>query len=416
MTKQVFEGLHVADFTWAGVGPQVGRELAEHGATVIRVETHRRLDLMRSAPPFKDNIPGFNRSAYFAEYNANKYGISLNLVNPGAREVVRRLISWADVMGESMAPGAMAKLGLDYESCRKINPRIIYFSTCMLGQYGPYRAFSGVGTHINAIGGFCAITGWPDSPPTYVQTAYSDFISPWYILIALMGALLRRRKTGLGMYMEQAQLEAALSFVGSHVLDYVINQDLLKRRGNRDRYMCPHGVYPCRGNDRWVAIAVTNDEDWQRLRQVMGDSEWAKNPRFDSVLGRKEKEDEVDRLIGEWTKGFTAEQAMAILQGTGIAAGVVQTGQDLLSDPHLKQREHFRILNHPVIGPQSYHAPAYRLSQTPCALTRPAPCVGEHNLYVYKEILGFSEDEIADMLVNGVVTTDEDAPATVASQ
>ena len=416
MAKQIFEGLHVVDFSWAAAGPQVPRELAEHGATVIRVESHRRLCLMRSSPPFKDGIPGYDRSVFFAEYNTQKYGISLDLANPGAGEVTRRLVNWADIVGESMAPGIMARLGLDYESCRNINPRVIYYSTCMLGQYGPHAAFRGVGTHVNALGGFSHATGWPDSEPTNVHTAYSDFISPWYLLIAIIGALLRRRKTGLGMYMEQAQLEAAVSFLGPHVLDYVVNHNLLNRRGNRDRYMSPHGVYPCRGSDRWVAIAVTSDEDWRRLCHVMGDPEWAGDPRFDSVVGRKENEDEVDRLIGEWTKGFPPEQVMAMLQGAGIAAGVVQTGDDLLSDPQLKHREHLRGLNHPVIGPQSYHAPAYRLSQTPCALTMPAPCVGEHNHYVYKEILGFSEDEIADMLVNGVITTDADAPKTVTVQ
>ena len=416
MAKQIFEGLKVADFCWAGVGPQVCRELAEHGAMVVRVESHRRLDLMRSSPPFKDGIPGINTSAFWAAYNTNKYGISLDLANPGAREVTRRLVNWADIVGESMAPGAMARLGLDYESCRNINPRVIYYSTCMLGQHGPHAAFRGVGNHVNALGGFSHTTGWPDSEPTNVNTAYSDFISPWYVVIAVMGALLRRRKTGLGMYIEQAQLEAAISFLGPHVLDYVVNHNLINRRGNQDRYMCPHGVYPCRGSDRWVAIAVTNDEDWYRLRQVMCDPEWATDPRFDSVVSRKENEDEVDRFIGEWTKAFPPEQVMAMLQGVGIAAGVVQTGEDLLSDPQIKHREHLRVLNHPVIGHQSYHAPAYRLSQTPCAITMPAPCVGEHNHYVYKEILGFSEDEIADMLVNGVITTDADASKTVTVQ
>jgi len=413
MTKQIFEGLRVADFCWAAAGPQVGRELAEHGATVIRVESHRRLDILRSSPPFKDSIPTFNRSAFFTQYNANKYGISLDLGNPRAREVTRRLISWADIVGESMGPGAMAKLGLDYESCRKINPQIIYFSTCMLGQYGPHRDFRGVGTHVNALGGFCAVTGWPDSEPTQIFTAYSDYISPWYTLIAVMGALLRRRKTGVGMYMEQSQLEAAVSFLGPHVLDYAVNHNLLNRRGNRDRYMSPHGVYPCRGSDRWVALAVTSDEDWQRLCHVMGNPEWTKDPRYDSVVGRKENEDEVDRLIGDWTKDFLPEQVLAMLQGAGIAAGVVQTGDDLLGDPQLKHREHYHALNHPVIGSHSYHAPAYRLSQTPCVIDKPAPCVGEHNQYVYKDILGFSDDEIADMLVNGVITTDADAPTTV---
>lgn len=414
MAKQIFEGLKVIEFAWAGVGPQISRELAEHGATVIKVESHKRLDIMRTAPPFRDNIPSYDRSAYFAAYNTAKRSISVDLAKPEAQDLIRRMVSWADVMGEAWAPGTMANLGLDYDSVRKINPRIIYFSTCMLGQTGPHHEFRGIGNHLNAIGGFSDATGWPEGEATNVHTAYSDFIAPWYVLIGVIGALLRRRKTGQGMYMEQAQLEAALTFLGPHVLDYVTNQNLLRRRGNRDRYMCPHGVYPCRGADRWVAIAITDDEDWQSFRQVIGDPEWAQDPRFDYVIGRKENEGELDQRIGEWTKDFPPEQVMAMLQGAGTAAGVVETGQDLLADPQLKAREHFRVLNHPAIGPHTYNAPAYKLSSTPCEITRPAPCLGEHNEYVLKDLLGFTDDDIADMLVQGVITTDADAPTIAA--
>ncbi len=410
MAKQVFEGIKVADFTWAAVGPQVGRELAEHGATVVRVESHRRLDPVKTFAPFRDGVPGVNRSAFGTEYNTNKYGISLDLNKPKAQEVARRLVTWADIVGDSMTPGTMARLGLDYESCRRINPSVIYFSTTQQGQYGPHRDFQGVGHHVNAIAGFSECTGWPDSDPTMVFPAYSDFISPWYLLIAVMGALLRRRKTGEGMYIEQAQLEAGLTFLAPQVLDYTVNQRVTSRSGNRDRYMSPHGVYPCRGADRWVAIAVTNDEQWQRFCKVTGNPEWAKDPKFGTILSRKENEDELDRLIGEWTRDYTPEQVMTMMQDVGVPAGVVQTGEDLLDDPQLKHRQHFRVLAHPEIGPHSYHAPAYRLSQTPCDIKRPAPCLGQHNDYVYKEVLGFSDDEIADMLVEGVITTDADAP------
>jgi benzylsuccinate CoA-transferase BbsF subunit len=415
MAKQIFDGLKVIEFAWAAVGPQVCRELAEHGATVIKVESHRRLDLMRTGPPFKDNMPSYDRSVYFAAYNTAKLSLSVDLTKPDSKDLVRRLVSWADFLGEAWAPGVMAKLGLDYDSCRKINPGIIYFSTCMLGQSGRYRDFTGVGNHLNAIGGFCHATGFPGGEPTNVHTAYSDFIAPWYIVIAVVGALLRRRKTGVGMYMEQAQLEAALSFQGPHVLDCLANQNLLGRRGNRDQRMSPHGVYPCRGADRWVAIAAKNDEDWQCLCRVMGDPEWAGAEKFNSIIGRKDNEDELDRFIGTWTRGFLPEQLMAMLQGAGIAAGVVQTGQDLLSDPHLKAREHFRTPNHQVIGPHSANAPAYKLSRNPCDMSRPAPCLGQHNAYVLKGLLGFNDDQIADMLVNGVITTDADAPKTGGS-
>jgi len=411
VAKQVFEGIKVADFTWAGVGPQVCRELAEHGATVVRVESHRRLDPLRAFAPFKDGVPGVNRSAFGTAYNTNKYGVSLDLSKPKAQEAARRLVAWADVVGDSMTPGTMARWGLDYESCRKINPGVIYFSTTMQGQYGPHHSFQGFGFHTNALVGVSACTGWPDSNPTLVFTPWSDYISPWYLLTAIIGALVRRRKTGEGMYIEQAQLEAGLTFMAPHVLDYMVNKRIVTRSGNRDRYMSPHGVYPCRGADRWVAIAVANDQQWQQFCEVIGNPTWTRDPKFTTILRRRENEDELDKLIGAWTKDYPPEQVMTMMQDAGVPAGVVETGEDVLNDPQLKHRQHFRVLNHPEIGAHSYHAPAYRLSKTPCAIERPGPCLGEHNEYVYRQILGFSDDEIADMLIEGVITTEADAPS-----
>lgn len=410
MAKQVLEGIKVVDFSWAAAGPQVGRELAEHGATVVHVESHRRLCPLRTFAPFKDAKPGVDRSAFHAAYNTNKYSMSLDLTKPKGQEVARRLVGWADIVAESMTPGTVTRLGLDYENCRKINPKVIYLSTSQQGQHGPHRSFKGVGHHINALAGFSACTGWPESDPTMIFTAYSDFIAPWYSTIAVIGALLRRRRTGKGMYIEQSQLEAGITFLAPDWLDYIVNRRDVNRRGNRDRYMCPHGVYPCCGSDRWVAIAVADDEQWKCFCGVIGNPEWTRDPKFATVLSRKENEDELDKLIGEWTNGYAPEQVMTMMQDAGISAGVVQTCEDLLNDPQLKHRRHFRVLNHPVIGPHSYHAPAYRLSETPCDLKRAAPCLGQDNEYVYKEILGFSDDEIADLLVEGVITTEYDAP------
>ncbi len=410
MAHQILEGIKVADFTWAGVGPQVCRELAEHGATVIRVESHRRLDILRASFPYKDGKPGVNRSAFFAEYNANKHSISLDLNTDKGQEVARRLVRWADIVGDSMTPGTMSKWGLDYERCQELNPEIIYFSTTQQGQYGPHSKFQGVGLHVNALAGFCDSTGWADSEPTNVITAYSDFISPWYLTVAIIGALLRRRETGKGLYMEQSQLEAGATFLASHVLDFTVNNRVASRRGNRDRYMCPHGVYPCKGSDRWVAIAIQNDAQWSQLCNAMGQPEAANDPRFATFATRKEHEDELDEFVAEWTVSFDPQQIMSLIQNSGIPAGVIQTGEDLLNDPQLKHRNHFKRLHHPEIGVHHYHSPAYRLSKTPCRIERPAPCLGEHNEYVFKEILGYSDDEMADMLVEGIITTEADAP------
>ena len=270
MGRQIFEGLKVADFSWAAAGPQVGRELAEHGATVIHVESHTHLDPLRTFQPFKDAKPGVDRGAFYCEYNTNKLSMSVDLTKPRGREVALKLVKWADIVTESMAPGAMADLGLDYESCRKVNPAVIYLSTSQQGESGPHHRFKGVGHHVNAVAGYCSTTGWPDSDPTMIFTAYSDYVAPWYSLVAIMGALIRRRKTGQGMRIEQSQLECGVSFLAAHLADSSVNGRNLGRRGNRDSYMSPHGVYPCRGADRWVAIAVRNEEEWQSFCDAMG--------------------------------------------------------------------------------------------------------------------------------------------------
>jgi crotonobetainyl-CoA:carnitine CoA-transferase CaiB-like acyl-CoA transferase len=180
--------------------------------------------------------------------------------------------------------------------------------------------------------------------------------------------------------------------------------------------MAPHGVFPCSGTDRWVAIAITNDEEWQSFCSIIGNPDWTKEPRFSTMLGRKANEDELEELIREWTRNYTADQVMTMLQEAGIPAGVVQTAEDLFNDPQLKHREHFRFLEHKEIGVHAYQSPAYRLSKTPCSVTKAAPCLGEDNEYVYKQILGLSDDEIADLLIEGVITTDTDIPEVLCGK
>ena len=215
------------------------------------------------------------------------------------------------------------------------------------------------------------------------------------------------------MYIEQAQLEAGLTFAGPHILDFNVNKRIAVRRGNRDSCMAPHGIYPCIGADRWVAIAVANEDQWRSFCDTIGNPDWTGSVRFSTFVDRKENEDELDQLVGEWTKEHSSEEIMEMMQKAGIPSGVVKTSEDLLNDPQMKHREHFRQLEHPEIGIHSYHAPAYKLSKTPCDINRAAPTLGQDNAYVYKEILGFSDDQIADMLAEGAITT-ESGPLTAS--
>jgi benzylsuccinate CoA-transferase BbsF subunit len=225
-----------------------------------------------------------------------------------------------------------------------------------------------------------------------------------------MAALEYRRRTGKGMYLEQSQNEVGIGFWGPALLDYIVNGRIATRIGNRDPYMAPHGAFPCRGEDKWVSIAATNDGEWQALCSAMADPDWTRQPRFATFLGRKENEEELEPLIAAWTKDYTAEQLMATLQAAGVPSGVVQTFEDLYHDPQLKHRGHFVPLEHKVIGIQKHHMPAYRLSKTPARLYMAAPCLGQHNEFVYKELLGYSDEEVTQFLLDGVITTEHDVP------
>jgi benzylsuccinate CoA-transferase BbsF subunit len=411
--KPVFDGIKVADFSWVAVGPQVARELAEHGASVVRVESHTSPDTLRLSLPFKDGVAGVDRSAFGTAYNTNKYGMALNLNKPKAQEVAGRLVAWADIMTDSMTPGKMAKWGLDYESCKKIKPDIIYYSTTQAGQDGPWSKFGGYGQQGAAVAGFYDIIGWPDRPPAPTPTAITDFIAPWFLVTTLIAALDYRRRTGKGMYLEQSQWEAGLHFLGPWLMDYTVNSRILRRMGNRDPYAAPHGVFPCLGDDRWVAIAVRTDEEWQAFCQVLGKPEWIHKGRFSTLLGRKENEDELEGFIDQWTRDHTAEKVMWLMQNAGVPAGVVGGGGDgdMFEDPQLKHRQAFRRLEHPVIGHHVYNAPSYILSKTPNDIHKAGPCLGEDNEYIYKDLLGYTDDDIADFLVEGVITTEFDVPS-----
>lgn len=411
MAKQIFEGVKVCDLAWVAAGTQPARELALHGAMVVRVESHKRPDALRLGLPFKDFQRGINRSAFGCAFNTQKYGISLDFSQPKGQEAVRKLIMWADIVTDSMTPGSLAKWGLDYESVVKFKPDIIYCSTCQMGQQGPFSKFGGYGAYGAAYSGYCQILGYPDRTPLPLYNNYSDFIAPWYLTIAIISALLYRRKTGKGMYLDQAQIEAGVTMLTPLMLDYAVNGRIADRIGNRDPYMCPHNAYPCRGDDRWVVISVSTDEEWPAFCKVIGEPEWSKDPKFSTFAARKENEDELDRLIGEWTKDYSPEQVMDTMQAAGVPAGVMLTsGEGVVNDPQAKHRQAFRWLNHQEIGPLLHNSPSYHLSKTPAHIRKAAPCLGEDNEYIYKEILGYSDDEIADLLIEGVITTEADVP------
>ncbi len=399
-----FEGIKIADFSWVGVGPISTKYLADHGATVVRVETTNPLDILRVAGPFKDGVPGPDRSQFFADYNTSKYGITLDLKNPAAIEVAHRLIAWADVLVESFTPGTADSLGIGYESARSINPSIIMASTCLMGQTGPASSFAGFGFHAGSIAGYYEITGWPDLPPDGPWTAYTDTVSPRFLAAILMAALDHQRRTGEGQHIDAAQLEMSLHFLGPQLVDYSVSGRSVTRNGNRSPYMAPHGVFPCQGEDQWCAIAVETDQQWTGLQAAMGSPDWAKDLKSDKVEDRLANQEEIEIKLSEWTQVRPPKAVMEALHAEGVPAGVVQRSSDLQRDPQLAHRRFFRDLEHQEMGTIPYPGHQFRISGYDSGPRSAAPVLGQHNDEVLRDVLGMTDEEITEAIIAGALS------------
>jgi benzylsuccinate CoA-transferase BbsF subunit len=398
-----FEGLKVADFSWVAVGPITSKYLGDHGATVVRVETEGRPDILRVAGPFKDGVPGPNRSHFYGDFNSSKLGLSLDLKNPAGLDIACRLIEWADVYFESFTPGTMDALGMGYEKARSLNPSIVMVSTCLMGQTGSVSHFAGYGFHAGAIAGYYDITGWPDLPPDGPWTAYTDVVSPRFISSLVMAALDHRRRTGQGQHIDAGQMEMGLQFLAPQIIDYNASGRLVSRNGNRSDVAAPQGAYPCAGDDQWCAIAVDTEQQWEDLRRAMGDPEWAGDDRFQSVSGRLTHHDEIDGHIGQWTEDKTAQDVMQLLQSHGVPSGVVQRSSDLLQDPQLAHRNLYHYMDHPEMGNIPYTGHQFRIQGYDSGPRSPAPLLGQHNEYVLKDLLGMTDEDMIEAVIAGAI-------------
>jgi len=395
MGRLPLEGIRVVDFTWVGAGPMGTRILADSGAEVIKVESGIRPDVLRLSAPYKDKIPGINRSGYFANRNSSKRSLMLDMSKPQARELIKRLVKTADIVSNSFTPNTMEKWGLGYEDIRKIKEDIIYLNMPMQGTTGPHRDYMGFGATMNALIGFNHLTGLPDREPIGTGTNYPDHVpNPTHAAFALMAALRYRNRTGRGQCVEVAQTESALNILAVAVMEAANNGRIQERQGNRESYAAPHGAYPCRGEDRWCVIACRDDRQWLRLLEAAGLEHLADDPRFSTFAARIKHADELDAIIGEWTKRHEAEEVMRLLQRHGVPAGVVQNAEDLVErDEQLKLRNQFVRLEHPEMGLCIYNSMPFKLSETPVVPRKAAPLLGEDNEYICKEIIGLSDEE-----------------------
>ena len=403
----VYHGIKILELGAGAAGPVATGLFAEHGATVIRIESAARPDFLRllHVTAQNRNDPGIlDRAPMFALFNANKQSVTLNLKEPEARELVWKLVDWADVLCENFAPGVMARFGLDPALLAERRDDLIVVSGCLFGQTGPQRSYPGFGGQGSAIAGFNHMTGSPDDAAHGPYGTITDSLAPRYVALMIAAALHARRNTGRGQLIDVSQIETGVYSLSEMIVRASANDEVMTRRGNRHEDAVPHGVYPCQGHERYVAIAVRNQDQWQTLISVMGRAELGGHAHFSDPAARRENEDELDREIAAWTTGKDAYELMHLLQAQGIEAGVVQNQADLLADPQLAQREHFVEREHAVLGSLPFERSGFRVAGAPAGgIETPGPLLGEHNGSILEEIAGLDSDAINDLTNRGVV-------------
>jgi len=421
MSALPLEGVRIVDLSMWFAGPMASRLLADMGAEVIKIESLRHIDPWRGPvkpdPRIRDRFPAriesdrpYNCSAGFNLQNRNKYGITLDLETHQGKDLFKKLVGISDIVLENYSPRVMANFGLDYPVLKEINPQIIMVSLPALGRTGPEKDYVAFGQTIDCMSGMAYRTGYiGEEPMLQSGLSYGDPLSGMNAAFASLAALHFRRKSRQGMHIDLSQVEALISFNADAVMDYTMNGRVQERMGNRHPSMAPHGCYRCKGEDEWVVIAIPSDAAWHRFCQVVGQPSWAEDARFSDVLSRYQHQGELDSLIEAWTLKHDHYEVMDVLQQAGIPAGPVLDAKELVEDPHLDERGLFEMVTHPEAGTHPYIGMYAKLSKTPGSIRLPAPCLGEHNQYVFRELLGLSQEEITGLEEEGIIGTDPPA-------
>lgn len=397
------EGIRILDLSWAYSGPAATRMLGDYGATVVKVESSKRMDPSRSVRPFANGDMDPESAAVFHNLNAGKKLVSLDLTAPETTQVFLDLVRWADVICESFAPGVMTKLGFDYEALRAINPNVIMLSTSLMGNSGPLATFAGFGNLAAAITGFVEITGWPDRAPAGPYMAYTDYIGPRYIAAALLAAIAHREATGEGQHIELAQAETAMHFLAPALLDFDANAHDTSRVGNDDPEMVPHGVFPGLTADTWIAVACVTDEQWRTLCNLIGTIA-EQGSRWDRLADRLKHREAISGLLKRWSEQRTVEESEQILQAAGVAASVVRNSRELLYDPQLLHAGHFSPAKRELGGRDAIiERTTPRLSRTPPRIDRTAPYFNRDLDFVLSRILEYDGEKISNLIMSGAL-------------
>jgi crotonobetainyl-CoA:carnitine CoA-transferase CaiB-like acyl-CoA transferase len=398
------DGIRVADFTWVWAGPFCTLQLAHLGAEVIRIESATRTCVTRLLPPFADGQPGPNRSGYFNQYNQGKLSLALDLKQPEAIAVAKDLVAQCDVVCENFAAGVMDRMGLGYDVLRARRPDLIMIALSGYGASGPDAEFVSYGPAQVPLSGMSSLTGYAGWPPMHVGISYGDPTGGLHGAVAVLAALWHRAATGEGQYIDLSQWETSIATLAEGVLEQSITGTQPPRAGNRDPHMAPHGIFRCAGDQRWVAIAVRDDDEWRRLAACMEAPELGSDPRFATLAARKANEDALEALITDWTRTRQDAAVVARLQAARIPAAVAMTNKDLAEDEDLRRSGFHVYREHPEVGRRLHLGIPWQMSDTPCRVQRAAPCLGEHTDDVLRRVLGYDEAKIAALRASGVLT------------
>ena len=430
MPRLPLQGLRVLEITVVWAGPYCGSFLADLGAEVIRVESTKTfVPLTRGAAPHPtqevidnlplysggvpDRIPGerpFNRSPMFNSHARNKRSMTVNLLDPGGREIFDRLVAISDVLIENNPTETMEKLGISYESLKAVKDDIIMLRMPAYGSTGPYRNYRAHGVHIEGVVGHTMLRGYEDTDPSYNTTVLmSDAAAGAQGAFAALAALHHRKRTGQGQLVELGQAENVFSFLGEYYLDYLMNGRTHGPTGNRHSRAL-QGCYPGApdgdNDDRWVVITVYDNEQWQALCEIIGAEDLAGDAELVEAAARLARQDEIDRRIAAWTRTQTPADAMNTLQRAGIPAGAVMNQADAFADPHVQSRQFFQEAYQEDCGTHLYPGPLYKMSATPLGIRRGPVMFGQDNEYVYRELLGYSAEEYAAFEAAGHIGRD----------
>jgi benzylsuccinate CoA-transferase BbsF subunit len=403
MKRAALQGVRVADFCWLWAGAYATGLLAFLGAEVIKIESMARVDPSRRMTlTIGQAFEGVDHSPVFNSINLNKLSIKLNLKQPKGVELAKKLVQISDVASQNMRPGAMDKIGLGYEALKEVKPDIIMLSSSSFGAEGPLRRYGGYAPSFAAYSGLTHLTGYNDGPPN-PMTGSTDLMSATTGAFAIIAALNHRQNTGQGQHIDLSSVESLAVLTGDALMDCIMNGRVRSRRGNQDDMMAPHNCYRCRGDDRWVSIAVSTEEEWQAFCQAMGNPDWTRDDKFSNARGRWQNQEELDRLVTEWTLSHTHFEVTEMLQKAGIAAFPSLSNQEIFSDPHFKERKLAVEVEHPVMGKQVVLGAPWKLSETPAEVIKASPTMGENNEYVFGELLGLSSNEIKRLMDEQVI-------------